>query len=47
MKLKEIFQNKKSEEIAKFIIEFIKEKNISIYDETVFVNTKFKFFLFF
>ena len=33
MKLKEIFQNKKSEEIAKFIIEFIKEKNISIYDE--------------
>ena len=28
-----LIQNKKSEEIAKFIIEFIKEKNISIYDE--------------
>ena len=28
-----LIQNKKSEEIAKFIVEFIKEKNISIYDE--------------
>ena len=28
-----LIQNKKSEEIAKFIVEFIKGKNISIYDE--------------
>ena len=30
-----LIQNKKSEEIAKFIVEFIKEKNISIYDEKI------------
>ena len=28
-----LIQNRKSEEIAKFIVEFIKKKNISIYDE--------------
>ena len=28
-----LIQNQKSEEIAKFIVEFIKEKNIAIYDE--------------